>query len=130
MNIKLPSSLMAAVFATFVILLAAWGCTKEVGVIPPPPPPPPPGACDTISYTTHIKPIVDTKCVSCHRTGLASNNWNFETYEQLKKASDDGILRDVLLGQNGRPFMPYGTTGLPKEELDLIFCWIDNGELK
>lgn len=127
---------------TIAIAVMVWSCTKDRGVLPVPPTPPviknpnpqdstqPVGPCDTITYTKHIKPIVDIRCISCHQTGLATNNWNFETYSQLKKASDEGILEQVLTGQNGRTLMPYGTSGLPKAELDLMLCWIGNGELQ
>jgi hypothetical protein len=122
MNRKFSAALVV-VFSLFI----TWRCTKEMGVLPKAPPPPP-GKCDTITYAGHVKSVIDQKCVSCHSsTGTAYKDRKLDSYQLVKNAADEGILRDVLLGANGRPKMPYGTSGLPQQELDLVMCWIENG---
>ena len=45
--------------------------------------------CDTVdvAYTTHIKPIIDRECVSCHNSTSASSNVILDSYTSVKSYS-------------------------------------------
>ena len=117
-----------ALTSLFVLVLI-WRCTKDMGVIPAAPPPPP-GACDTITYGSHIRPIVQANCLSCHGPGVSGNTPPLNTYQELKAVSDDGRLYGVIIeGPPAHQWMPQGSqNGLPQEEKVLFDCWISNGE--
>lgn len=89
-------------------------------------PEPEPEECDTedVTYTSHIRLIVNTNCAisGCHVTG-GQGNGSFETYEGIKAKVDNGALRQRVLVEKSMP--PTGS--LSDCELDQIEAWIDAG---
>ncbi len=117
--------LFSAACAIFVItLLTLSSCEKKVGKVPVTAPVAV-GFCDTVTYSKHIKPIVDTKCVSCHNPGFKSGETEFGSYEQFKQKADAGRIKARVIDGTGG-YMPQ-TGKLPDNELRLIQCWLDNG---
>lgn len=114
--------------AGVVFLAAVTSCTKEVGKIPARNLEP--GACDTITFTKHIDPIIQAKCIVCHGPQPSGNNVQLTSYAQVKTQSDAGVLYGVIIeGPPNHPWMPQGSAnGLPQNEKDLFNCWIQNGE--
>lgn len=97
-------------------------CTKDVG--------PNPdlvkkqtSVCDTITFTKHIKPIIDNQCVNCHSTGAQSPD--LSTYSLLKTQVDGGRIKARVIDQNPSPMPPAGN--LTSDELNSIKCWLDAG---
>lgn len=115
--------------ASLIVLTVTWRCTKDMGVIPVSAPQPA-GACDTITFVRHIRPIVQAKCISCHGPGSSGNVPPLVTYQNVKTTSDDGRLYGVIIeGPPAHQWMPQGSqNGLPQNEKDLFDCWIQNGE--
>ena len=82
----------------------------------------------TVTYTEHVKPILEQSCTSCHaadREGAGRNgaplNVNLDTYENTVES---GLRANVRI-QAGT--MPPGTGGIPAEERALFQSWIDQG---
>ena len=124
---------IALISLLFILLLLGISCDKKIGklkVDETPGPPPPPGACDTITYLKHIKPIIDSNCVSCHKTGVENGSTNLQTYESVKLKAEAGRIKQRAILDNPPNSMPYNLPKLPKKQLDLIQCWLDNGMKK
>jgi cytochrome c5 len=104
--------------------IAFFACDKKVGKLPVVTTVVSVNACDTITYTKHIKPIFDQKCISCH---TANNSGpDMSTYDLLKSRALDGKLKARAI--DGNPsIMPQGGPKLPDAQLNLIQCWINNG---
>lgn len=113
----------SALCILFVLLLLS--CDKKVGKKPVVSVPLPAGACDTITYTKHIKPIMALKCsvAGCHVSG--NGRVLLGDYTQVKAVADNGQLKTYLI--DGPVFMPQGSQ-LPANEKDLVLCWLNNGK--
>jgi len=75
-----------------------------------------------ITYKSHIKSIVDSKCVGCHasppKNGAPSSFINFTQVE----GKSSGILKRMDEGT----MPPSGR--LPQESIDLVKEWINQGK--
>lgn len=120
-NTKVLSTLVMLLFVAF------WSCTKELGVIPKEPEKPV-EACDTITYTKHIRPLVELRCRSCHNPALPSNpaGQDLANHQDLQDLVNNGKLRYVIFEATGTQKMPQGYE-LSAEEKSLIDCFIRNG---
>lgn len=82
-----------------------------------------PGACDTITYTKHIQPLMNNYCAysGCHSTNNAPRV-PLTTYSEvsLQAASIDNHV--FTIGD-----MPMGGT-MSAAELQQLRCWLDNGK--
>ena len=76
----------------------------------------------TITYTSHIKSMVDNNCVVCHGT---SGGVTLQTYVQVKAKADAGrILARAINGSGG----PMPQSGLMSQtNLDTLQMWLDQG---
>ncbi|MBL7931805.1 MAG: hypothetical protein JNL60_07885 [Bacteroidia bacterium] len=114
-------------FATAVFM----SCTKDEGKIPqsnltttttggPSP-------CDTITYTKHIKKILeDRACIACHNDpvgGVGAPPLN--TYGEVSDVAQK--IKNTVFDANPE-LMPKGGDPLPQAEKDLITCWLNNGK--
>jgi uncharacterized membrane protein len=126
MNKKSILILSSVSVVSFFLILS---CTKDKGKLPVEVPPPPVEACDTITWTKHIKKIVETKCSTapgCHTGAAPSGGVSLDTYAQVKNQADNGRIKARVI--DGIPsFMPQGGQ-LPQNEKDLIACWLGNGK--
>ncbi len=78
-----------------------------------------------VTYENYVKFVIEDKCLGCH-----TNNSIIpyqDSYSQVQAIALDGRLKNVLLGTQGYPIMPYQTTGLDPCVIDNIISWIDNG---
>lgn len=81
--------------------------------------------CDTITYTKHIKPIVDKTCLSCHGDINPFGGFSLNSYDLLKAKGQSGRLAARVI--NGLPsFMPQGRA-MSNDTTALFNCWIKNG---
>lgn len=86
-----------------------------------------PGNCEVptqLTYTEHIKPIVDASCAisGCHVSG-GSGPGNYTTYAGLQAYLDDGSFNQrVVVDQNMPP-----SGGLSDCQLQFINQWIQSG---
>lgn len=99
-------------------------CTKDEGKAPVVTPPPV-ELCDTITYTKHIKKLMDDYCVSCHKNSADVGGVGLTTYAEVKDRTQAGRMKARVI--DGVPtFMPQGGE-LSTAQKQLITCWIDKG---
>lgn len=116
-------------FLLTILCGSLFSCVKEVGK-PIGEAPPPPGACDTITYTLHVKAIIDKKCGSqanngagCHSGGFPSGGVSLTNYQEVKAKADRVEARAVVA--KTMPVSPEGP--MTPEQLDQLKCWLGNG---
>jgi hypothetical protein len=75
------------------------------------------------SYSSDIKPIIESNCLSsgCHNAN--SSNGDFTTYAGVKAKADNGSLDSRVIQQKNMP--PSGA--LPMDQLKKIKCWLSAG---
>lgn len=73
-----------------------------------------------------VNSIIQTNCVSCHKTGFASAGISLDNYTNIKKYATSGSLYGSISGTNGYKKMP--TDGqLTSCDAAIIKKWIDLG---
>lgn len=74
-------------------------------------------------YSSDVKPIISTNCLSsgCHNTN--SVNGDFTTYTGLKAKADNGTLDNRVIQQKTMP--PSGALSI--DQLQKIKCWLNSG---
>ncbi|MEQ1666535.1 MAG: hypothetical protein ABL927_14315, partial [Bdellovibrionales bacterium] len=80
------------------------------------------GPCDSITFSKHIKPIIDLQCASasgCHEGN--SSNGDFTAYD-LMAPKISKFNQRVLITKD----MPKGGA-LSVDQLSMITCWLDKG---
>lgn len=118
------------VSAGFILALSiVFSCRKDVAKLASAAPAPlTADKCDTITYTKHISPIIQSNCATgslCH--GAGASQVNLTSYSLVKSIADNGKLKSYAI--DGTPeIMPKGGPKLPQNQLDLIQCWLNNGE--
>jgi hypothetical protein len=87
--------------------------------------------CDTtgtISYTTQVKPILQTWCNGCHGgTAQAGAGIVLSTYSGVKSAVDNGSLVGSINQNSGYSPMPKNGNTLSACNLATIQKWVDAG---
>ena len=85
--------------------------------------------CDTInvSYSLHIKPLIDNTCVSCHQVNNPSGGVLLDTYDHVKVQAENGRLYGSLNHESGFVAMPLGGSKINSCSLLQVKAWIDNG---
>ncbi|MBK9285993.1 MAG: hypothetical protein IPM51_16980 [Sphingobacteriaceae bacterium] len=111
-----------------LLLFLAHSCVKDKGK--PVEVAPPPGACDTITYTNHVKSIVDLKCGSlanggagCHSGGFPQAGVSLTTYQEVLGKAERIDDRAVKM----KTMPPAGQPQLSPSELEQVSCWLGNG---
>ena len=114
-------------FSVFIIaagLTLVAACTKDVG--------PNPdlvvkttSVCDSVTFTTDIKPIITTYCAvsGCHVAGAQAPNLSDDT--ELKTQADGGRIKARLIDQGDMP--PAGSPAPTSDEIASIKCWLEAG---
>ncbi len=109
--------LLGAVFASLVAVSCLKDQAAQIKTVVEP------RACDTITYTKHIQPLMNTYCAysGCHSTNN-SPRVPLTSYAEvsLQAASIDN---HVFTLQD----MPLGGT-MSTAELQQLRCWLDNGK--
>jgi len=78
------------------------------------------GYVENPTYTNNIKPIIDSKCVTCHYTNNSSFISDLSTYDNVKNSFESGsALQYVSDGT-----MPKNGTRFSNATLKLINKWI------
>ena len=84
-----------------------------------------------------VSRIFQKRCINCHSQSGAAKALRLDNYEGVTTGSADGAV--VLSGNSSQselvrrlqgestPRMPFLSTPLPKNEIDLIIRWIDAG---
>jgi hypothetical protein len=84
--------------------------------------------CDAASatYSLTISPILDQNCRTCHNTKLKTGDIVLESYEQVKRYADNGLLVGVTSHAPGFDPMPQGMPKLSDCDIARIKKWVDD----
>jgi hypothetical protein len=77
------------------------------------------------TYTTSIKPIIDTNCLSCH-SAIAGEFPTMETYAQVREAAENGNMICRIDDQSCGLVMPQSGR-MPQTKINTIKNWVSNG---
>lgn len=100
-------------------------------------------AADTgnpLVFTEIIHPILERRCVQCHKAGKAKGKYRMDTYELLVKGGKEGpgleigksaesniVIRMELPADDEEHMPPEGKPEMEDHELAVVKWWIDNG---
>jgi hypothetical protein len=82
------------------------------------------GVVENPTYTKNIKPIFDSKCVTCHYTGNSEGLSSFTNYTETKQGVQSG---SVLYYIDTLGTMPKNSSKLSNETIKTIYKWKANG---
>lgn len=95
---------------------------------------------DRIVYTDVVAPILERRCVQCHKEGKAKGKFRMDTYELLVKGGKEGpglepgnsaksniIIRMELPEDDEDHMPPEGKPDIEDTEVAIVKWWIDNG---
>ncbi len=84
---------------------------------------------NTITYTSHVKVMMDDNCVVCHSASGTNQQPFLTTYTQVKTQADAGrILARAINGSGNGPMPPSGL--MSQTTLDTLQMWLDQGALE
>lgn len=91
-------------------------------------------------YTDIVAPILERRCVQCHKAGKAKGKYRMDSYELLVKGGKEGpgieigtsadsniVIRMGLPTDDEEHMPPEGKPDIEDHELAVIKWWIDNG---
>ncbi len=86
---------------------------------------------NTITYTKHIAPIMQSRCVDCHHAGDIGP-MQLDNYDDVSAWSD--MIMEVVNDKRMPPWHADPSVGhfandrsMPKSEIDLLKQWVDGG---
>ncbi len=87
-------------------------------------------AADPVSYSRQIRPLLDSRCISCHSDDERNGGLSMEGYAHVMDAvtagkPDDSRLYKVISGES--PRMPKGSPKLSEEQVTNVRLWIEQG---
>lgn len=87
---------------------------------------------ENITYTEHIKPIIDANCVACHSNpSVGGASVPMTNYSQVKNVFENTDALDRMNRQPGESgFMPKNDSRLPQVSIDLVEQWMNEGYLE
>ncbi|SIN73982.1 c-type cytochrome domain-containing protein [Chitinophaga niabensis] len=101
----------------------------------------PSSAEEALLFEDVIQPILQNKCVQCHRDGKSKGDLSLENMEDILKGGKSGpaiipgnpdsseLIRRIMLDEDHKDFMPAdGKPPLTKNELRLIRWWVKEGK--
>jgi len=112
----------------FLLLLACARQEKPAGELP-----------ELVGYNTHIRPIINQKCISCHGGVRKKGGLSFLFPEEMFLPLEDSIpaiirgdaenskIMQRILHHDPEERMPQKADPLSSHEIDLIRKWVDQG---
>ena len=82
------------------------------------------GGCTELTYVNFGKPLLDSKCVSCHSASVPSGDVRLDTVASVRASADEVIFHAVY---QFPPAMPYNQPPLPQADLDKLEQWLNCG---
>ena len=107
-----------------LFLFGLWSCTSasESDLIDVP------ETTQPISYTTHVKPIIDNNCLGCHSNPpINGAPMHLTTYDAVKDAVENRALIERISTTDQGFLMPFGGPRLPQQLIDIIIQWDADG---
>ena len=91
-----------------------------------------------VDFVKDVQPILKASCVECHDAKKHKANLRLDNRADAIKGGDggksivpghakDSLLIQRLLGQGDDPAMPFKKPALPKEQIETLTAWIDQG---
>lgn len=87
-----------------------------------------------ISYTRDIRPILESRCSSCHFGEFTSADLHMDTYESLMAGSQDGPVivagsakESLLIKKISTGEMPKRGPKLTPQQVQMLIDWINAG---
>lgn len=97
-------------------------------------------AVDLVVYSDLVAPILERRCVQCHKPGKIKGKLRMDTHEMLLKGGSDGpalvagkseeslmVVRIQLPEDDDEHMPPEGKTDITADELAVLKWWIDSG---
>lgn len=112
---------MKHLFALF-LFFSLTSCLKDKTI--------PLGDCDSIiSYSTEIRPIIESSCKTQAGGGTGCHDAWIDEYSGIKSYIDAGTWQNEVFIDNTMPVMPntWGIDSLTEDEIKTMQCWIDQG---
>ena len=83
----------------------------------------------TLTYTSNIKPIFDSKCATsgCHIGASAAHGLDLSTYDKAKSQFNVHAFLCAINQDAGCSKMPETGSKLPAADIKSITCWAKNG---
>lgn len=78
-----------------------------------------------VTYTSHVKTIMDNNCIACHGS---NGNVSLENYGQVKAQADAGRILARAINGAGGPMPPSGL--MLQTTIDTLQLWLDQGALE
>lgn len=87
--------------------------------------------CDTtqFTYAAVVKPMLDNKCVGCHKAGSLGGNVDLSTYTGTRVVALNGKLVGSIMHQVGYSAMPKNMAKLSDCEITQVRKWVTAGAL-
>ncbi|NNF74694.1 MAG: hypothetical protein HKN00_05885 [Flavobacteriaceae bacterium] len=83
---------------------------------------------EDITYTGHVKSIIDNNCLNCHSMPPENGApMALVTYNQVKQAVQGRDLIGLISTQDLSEVMPLGGPRLPQNLIDIIVQWEIDG---
>ena len=76
-----------------------------------------------ISYTKHIKPLINGKCISCHNNNFAYGNLNLQDYNVLNNPKVNKQIIEVINLELGDPNLMPPNRPLDECQIKLLENW-------
>lgn len=113
--------------AILIFIVVAYSCEsstfEEIGESVP--------IDETITFTEHIRPIMEENCISCHNPEGDAYFKPLTNYEEVRQAILETDLLERIQMQNGEPdIMPQTAGRMPQSKIDLIIQWSEQGFLE
>lgn len=97
-------------------------------------------AQDKVTFEDHIKPLMKSRCASCHNPDKKSGDLDVTTYTAIMQGGGSGASIEAgdatasylfkLVNHDEEPSMPPDADPIPEEERTLLRKWIDGGVLE
>ena len=91
-------------------------------------------------YADIVKPILERRCVQCHKESKSKGKFRMDTYDLLVKGGKEGsglepgksaesniLIRMLLPKDDDEHMPPEGKPDIEKHEIAVVKWWIDNG---
>ncbi len=91
-------------------------------------------------YADIVKPILERRCVQCHKESKSKGKFRMDTYEMLVKGGKEGsglepgksaesniLIRMMLPKDDDEHMPPEGKPDIEEHEIAIVKWWIDNG---
>jgi hypothetical protein len=81
------------------------------------------------TYNNNVKAIMDASCATsnCHSASKKAAGIDLSSYEATKNYSSNSKFMKSIQHVSGAEAMPKGGSKLGESDIQLIYCWANNG---